>query len=169
MNALRPAVKRIAALAVPAAAVLVSPGAVALNSEAAAQALKAKYAGSPDADALLREPAVRDRLRALLGTRLRELERNLAVRGGIEFVGGALSVSGNAPHKGGEEEAVVCVLPFGPKVQAAIFSKGRITAFAAEANYDAMSLCIKDWITQVNSGHRDRLQKPDNVQVVPAR
>jgi hypothetical protein len=168
VNALRSAAKHVAGIAVPAAIILASPGAVAQNTEAAAHALKAKYAGNPDSDALLREPAVREQLKKLLGARLPQLERNLDVRGQIDLVGGALSVSGNASHKGGEEEAVVCVWPFGPKVQAAIYSKGRITAFAADPNYDALFLCIKDWITQVNSGHRDRLQKPKNVQVVRA-
>ncbi len=165
MNALRLAAKFAAGIAAPAAIALAPHGVLAQNAEAAARTLTAKYAGSLDADALLREPAVREQLKTLLGAQLPQLERNLGVRGQIDLIGGALSVSGNAPHKGGQEEAVVCVSPFGPKVQAAIHSNGRITAFAAASNYDALFRCIKDWVTQVNSGHRDRLRKPKNVQI----
>lgn len=50
-------------------------------------------------------------------------------------------------------------------VQAAPLSKGRITVFAKDKSYDNLMICIKDWITQVNSGHRDRFAQPKNVQV----
>ena len=78
-------------------------------------------------------------------------------------------VSGNAPHKGGEEEGVICVNPYSPgMVEAAIFSRGKITVFATAEKYEYLSLCVKDWITQVNSGHRDRMTQPKNVSVVRA-
>jgi hypothetical protein len=148
--------------------VVAAAPAVAQDAAATARALKARYAGSDDSEALLREPAVRTQLQKLLGAQSAQLRRNLDVRGEIDLVGGALSVSGNAVHGGGEEEAVVCVLPHGPKVQAAINSRGRITVFAAEPTYEYLSLCIKDWITQVNSKHVDRFRQPRNVRVVGA-
>jgi len=47
--------------------------------------------------------------------------------------------------------------------QAAILSKGRVTVFAKDRIYDKLMLCIKDWITQVSSRHRDRFAQPKNV------
>lgn len=138
----------------------------------AAKALMAKYANSDDTDALLREPAVRTQLQKLLGPQLATLEWNLSVRGSVDVIGGALSLSGNAPHAGTEEEAVVCVAPIGPigpVVQAAIYSKGRTTVFASEGSYDFLFRCIKDWITQVKSQHVDRFEQPANVRVLKPR
>ena len=92
---------------------------------------------------------------------------NLNVRGGVDLSGETLSVNGNAPHQGTEEEAIVCVtvLPLKTIVEAAILSKGAVTVFAQEEKYENASICIKDWITLVNSSHADRFQQPANVRV----
>jgi hypothetical protein len=123
-----------------------------------------KYVGSPDYPALLKEPAVKANLQAVVGKQLPTLMRNLNVASDIDRIGGALAVVGNAPHKGGEEEGVICVSEYDGKVEAAILSKSRITVFAKDPNYEYLMLCIKDWITQVNSQHRDRFKQPNNVQ-----
>ena len=140
--------------------------------EAQAKALLAKYTASPgrdDSDGLLKEPAVSAELKRVVGKQLPKLFQNTNVRGAIAYDGGSLVVSGNAPHKGGEEEGVICINPYSPGlVEAAIFSRGRITVFASAEKYEYLSLCVKDWITQVNSGHRDRTTQPKNVSVVRA-
>lgn len=140
--------------------------------EAQAKALLAKYTASPgrdDSDGLLKEPAVSTELKRVVGNQLPKLMQNTNVRGAIAYDGGSLVVSGNAPHKGGEEEGVICVNPYSPGlVEAAIFSRGKITVFATAEKYEYLSLCVKDWITQVNSGHRDRTTQPKNVSVVRA-
>jgi hypothetical protein len=138
-------------------------------SDSAAKALMAKYANSYDTDALLREPAVHSQLQKLLGPQIAMLRHNLFVKGAVDVIGGALQVEGNAPHGGTEEEAVVCVSPMGPIVQAAIYSKGKFTVYAADGTYENLMRCIKDWITQVNSQHIDRLRQPENVLVVKPR
>ena len=89
--------------------------------------------------------------------------RNINVTSDIDRIGGALAIVGNAPHKGGEEEGAICVSEYDGSVQAAILSKGRISVFARQPSYDGLMLCIKDWITQVNSGHHDRFTQPKNV------
>lgn len=141
--------------------------------EAQAKALLAKYTASPgrdDSDAMLKEPAVQAELKRLVGGQLPKLLQNINVRGSIAYDGGSLVIAGNAPHKGGEEEGVVCVNPYSPGlVEAAIFSRGRITVFASAEKYEYLTLCVKDWITQVNSGHRDRMAQPKNVSYAPAR
>jgi len=123
-----------------------------------------KYVGSPDYPALLKEPAVKAKLQAVVGKQLPALMRNLDVTGDMGLVSGAITISGNASHKGGEEEGVICVSEYDSTLQAAILSKGRITVFAKDNSYDNLMICIKDWITQVNSGHRDRFTQPKNVQ-----
>ena len=140
--------------------------------EAQAKALLAKYTAAPgrdDSEGLLKEPAVNGELKRVVGNQLPKLMQNTNVRGAIAYDGGSLVVSGNAPHKGGEEEGVICVNPYSPGlVEAAIFSRGKITVFATAEKYEYLSLCVKDWITQVNSGHRDRTTQPKNVSVVRA-
>jgi len=140
--------------------------------ETQAKALLAKYTAAPgrdDSEGLLKEPAVNAELKRAVGNQLPKLMQNTNVRGAIAYDGGSLVVSGNAPHTGAEEEGVICVNPYSPGlVEAAIFSRGKITVFAAAEKYEYLSLCVKDWITQVNSGHRDRTTQPKNVSVVRA-
>ena len=122
-----------------------------------------KYAGSPDYPALLNEPAVKAKLQAVVGKAMPTLRRNINVTAEVEWISGSLAVRGNAPHGGGEEEGVICVAEYDGSVQAAILSKGRITVYAKDNKYDNLTICIKDWITQANSGHRDRFAQPKNV------
>jgi hypothetical protein len=153
-----------AVLITAAGGLLAAHGAAAQGQVPGRPALFQKHVGSPDYPALLKEPAVHKSLQQVVGKHVPALLRNVNVTGDMEFVGGAIVIAGNAPHKGGEEEAVICVDPRSGAVQAALFSKGRITVFAKEARYDYLTLCVKDWITQVNSGHRDRFTQPKNVQ-----
>jgi hypothetical protein len=124
-----------------------------------------KYAGSYNGHILLDEPEVQTALVKMLGDNLAHFFTNLDVRGSIDLIAGSLSLSGNAMHRGGEEEAVLCVATYDSAVSAALFTGGNITVFSRHADYGLQSQCIKDWITQVNSAHRDRLSQPGNVQI----
>ena len=163
-----PPLALIAYAAITAVATLAASSALAQGSAAPGRPLLKKYIGNPDTDALLKEPAVRAQLEAMLGKQLPVLIRNLNVKGDVELIGGALALHGNAVHKSGEEEAVVCIADQGPvpHVEAAIFSKGKVTIFTKGPQYENVMICVKDWVTQVNSGHRDRMTQPKNVQLV---
>jgi hypothetical protein len=128
-----------------------------------------QYAGSDDWNALYKHPKIFPQLQRLLGPNLSHLRGNLDVSGSVDVVGGDLSISGNAPHMGTEEEAVVCVSTYNLEVSAAIFSKGTITAYSRGKTYDNLSRCIKDWVTLVNSQHRDRMEQPKNVRLAGGR
>lgn len=143
----------------------------AQDPDAAARALIARHVGSWDIDAFLQEPDIHHELRTLLGAGWEKLMLNLGVTGSIEFTGGALAIAGNAPHRGTEEEAIVCVQPWGatPAVHAAIFSEGAVTVYTRQSRYDFMPTCVKDWITLVNSRHADRLIMPPNVEMAGPR
>ena len=133
------------------------------------QELLRQFAGSDDTDAFLRHELVRPQLVQLLGDELPHFERNLDVRGSVDLIGGMMSISGNAVHQGTEEEAVLCVSWYNLDMTAAIFSNGIVTAYSKGGTYDSLPLCIKDWITQVNSEHKDRFLQPPNVRMAPGR
>ncbi len=153
------------------AAVFVSATAAQSDEAAArARAMRAmivKWAGNYDTDAFLRLPAVHTELQNLLGTELDHLMHNLNVRGAVDLSGQTLSVNGNAPHQGTEEEAIVCVTAGSMTVEAAILSKDTVTVYTRAEKYEYASICIKDWITLANSRHADRFEQPANVKVVP--
>jgi len=140
----------------------------ARGDEMAQRAMIVKWAGSYDTEGFLKHPAVRAELQKLLGEEMDHLRRNLNVRGGVDLSGETLSVNGNAPHQGTEEEAIVCVtvLPLKTMVEAAILSKGAVSVYTHDERYENASICIKDWITLANSGHNDRVTQPQNVRVV---
>jgi hypothetical protein len=153
------------------AAVFVSASA-AQSDEAAQRAMIAKWAGSYNSEGFLAEPAVRGELQKLLGAEMNHLNTNLNVKGAVDLSGETLSINGNAPHQGTEEEAIVCVtvLPLNTIVEAAILSKRAVAVYTRAKKYEYASICIKDWITLANSRHADRFVQPANVQVVgPSR
>lgn len=156
-------------IAVSAVAALFACVTAAQGDEGTQRAMIAKWAGSDDTDAFLRLPAVHAELQKLLGEELNHLKHNLKVRGAVDLIHGTLSLSGNAPHQGTEEEAVVCVVPFNMTVEAAILCKSAVTVFARTERYEGATLCIKDWITLANSGHIGRIEQPANVRVVSPR
>lgn len=143
-------------------------GAPARAGDADERALVGRYVGSWDVSGFLAE--LDPELRRLLGPDLAALRRNLSVTGSIDYYGGALAVSGNAPHQGTEEEAVVCVQTGsqGRRVHAAILSGGQVTVHTREREYRYLPICIKDWITLANSRHAGRLARPGNVRLVGA-
>ena len=154
-------------IAIGLAAVFASATA-AQGDEATQRAMITKWAGNYDTDAFLRLPAVRKDLQKLLGPELEHLMHNLDVRGAVDLSSETLSVNGNAPHQGTEEEAIVCVtvLPLTTIVEAAILSKGAVTVYTRAEKYEYASICIKDWITLANSRHADRFQQPANVRML---
>lgn len=127
-----------------------------------------RYAASWDLDALLAEPPVARRWQALPDEAREQLLRNLSVRGSIDVYAGALSIMGNAPHRGGEDEALLCVEVGGDAVRlhAAILSSGRVTVYTPGASYHAVPICVRDWVALVSTGHRYRLQQPANLALV---
>lgn len=123
------------------------------------------YVGSYESNQLLADPRVAPLLQRVAGDQLEHLRENINVLGPVDLVSGWLKLAGNAPHAGTEEEAVICINPDRVEVQAAIFSKGKIMVLSEQTDYMNLPLCIKDWITQVNSLHHDRMVRPSNVSL----
>lgn len=147
---------------------LLASAGVAQRDEVTQRAMIAKWAGSYNSEGFLNDPAVRGELQKLLRDEMAHLLRNLDVRGAVDVSGETLSVNGNAPHQGTEEEAIVCatVLLSSVNVEAALLSKDTVSVFTRAEKYDGTSLCIKDWITLANSHHVDRVEQPANVRMI---
>jgi hypothetical protein len=62
------------------------------------------------------------------------------------FVGGHLLLRGNAPHRGGLEEAIVLVMIYDGTVRAALLHDGRMKLFARDAEYAYVPREIKDFL-----------------------
>ncbi len=124
-----------------------------------------RYAGTLVYDRMLAEPPIASELGSLLGSARAHLDRNLFVAGSVDLIGDHLAISGNASHGGGEEEAIVCIGERPPAVHAAILSQGSIRIYSRVVSYRSLPRCITDWITQVNSAHRDRFEQPANVEL----
>jgi hypothetical protein len=136
--------------------------------EAEAAGLLQRYAASWDLDALLAEPPVAHELQALPAEAREQLLRNLSVRGTIDVYGGALSIMGNAPHRGGEDEALLCVEVGGGAVRlhVAILSAGRVTIHTRGERYNYLPICVRDWVAVVSTGHHYRFRPPANLEMV---
>ena len=123
-----------------------------------------KYVGTYDAELLLNEASVNKSITNLLNEESKHLKNNLSVRGQVNSIDGFLSVSGNAPHQGTEEEAIVCIGSSPENIHAAIFSKGSITIYTKEEQYNYVPKCITGWVTNVLSEYR--FNKPEQVKLV---
>jgi hypothetical protein len=143
----------------------------AQDPDAAAKALIARYVATYDVDKLLKEPAIRAEFQAVTGSQLRAVEAALNVNGGVEYIGGALAVSGNAPRQGGQTEAIVCIQPFGasPSVHVALLRNGQVSVFTREKRWDFLTTCIRDWAALARHGRDARIKMPAGVQMVAPR
>jgi hypothetical protein len=114
---------------------------IALAWLACAQACSGKlaglmsYAGTYTGEAhvpLDANPAVRTRLDRLPESVREHLARNLDARGAVDLIGCHLVLSGNAAHRGGEENAVLDVNLYSGAVTVGLLSRGRIDIYLDE-------------------------------------
>jgi len=107
----------------------------------------APHIGTYSYVAVLGDPEVEVALKGLVGADLAGvIAINLNVASPIDFVSGHLVLRGNAPHQGGEEEAMVLVKIYDGTVRAALLHKGRMRLFAPDAEYDYLPPPLKDFL-----------------------
>ena len=132
------------------------------------------YAGNYIGDMnLLAVPPVAARLAELPASLRRHFERNLDVAGPIDLIGCHLVLSGNAPHMGPEENAIVDLNLYSGAVTLAIHSRGRSdiyldknpTAGTIGGLYDAVPGAVQEWAIMADMGFP--YQKPASVRVHP--
>ena len=74
--------------------------------------------------------AIAEALIGVLGAKMAVLEANLATVGPLERHGNLYYISGNAPHRGGEDQAYVLIDPARRVVQVGLWEKGKLTVYA---------------------------------------
>lgn len=139
----------------------------AIAADTAERSLIQRYVGTWDVSAFLAEPAVHEELQSFLGDDLAVLHTNLSVTGPVGYYGGGLMVMGNAPHRGTEDEAIVCVQQVDAHtlVHAAVYASGAVVVYSRQPRYEYLPTCIKDWVTLVSARHVARLRQPGNVRM----
>lgn len=94
--------------------------------------LVGKYPGSHSRDNidLFDKGAIAAALKSRLGPKMDVLETNLEVKGPLQRQGNLYFISGNAQHKGGEEQAYVLIDAARRAVQVGLWEKGKLTVYA---------------------------------------
>jgi hypothetical protein len=134
------------------------------------------YAGKSGViDDLLSAPAIATRLARLSAQTRQHLERNLDVSGPMQLTGCHLVASGNAPHMGTEQDAVLDVDLRSGTVVAAIHARGRIDIYvladpgAHSPRWDALSRSLREWAVRADMGFPPqppaRLARPSSVRL----
>jgi hypothetical protein len=106
----------------------------------------APYIGTYRYDAILDDPAVKSALRTLAGADTAHIVANLDVASPIAFVGGNLVLRGNAPHRGGLDEAIVLVMIYDGTVRAALLHDRQMKLFARDSEYAYVPRELKDFL-----------------------
>jgi hypothetical protein len=95
-------------------------------------AMVGRYPGNYSRDNidLFDRGAIAGALRSMLGAKMAVLEANLATITPLGRQGNIYYVSGNAPHRGGEDQAYVLIDPTRRVVQIGLWEKGKLTVYA---------------------------------------
>ncbi|MGA7966689.1 MAG: hypothetical protein WCB49_12550 [Gammaproteobacteria bacterium] len=133
-----------------------------------------RYSGGYKTAEVLGDPAVDAALKRLLGSELAHLQRNLGVSGPVDLIACDLVISGNAPHQGGEENAIIDISVYSGAVAAAILSQGKIAIYfnhgKSSPGHDygeAVPLAIKDWLAVIYTKFYFRFNPPAKAQLLP--
>lgn len=175
MSLLPAAIRRAAAPAL-LACLAIGPPAHAQEGCAGELAGLMSYAGTDRGLQLLDEAPVAATLQKQLGPEVAHLKRNLAVAGPVDLISCDLVLSGNAEHRGGEENAIVDIDLYSGAVAAAILSQGKIAIYADTGKTlpgmeyaEAVPLAIKDWLAVVYTKFYFLSQPPPNARLLPPR
>lgn len=128
----------------------------------------AKYAGGPQSR-LLADPAIKVRVSALMGPALDRLKTSLLVGGPVDLIGCELVVNGNAPHQGGERNAILSFSLSTGRMTAGLMERERIYIVTSPAapgvtfQYDWLPSHVRDWAVVAAQRFRTRGTPPANV------
>lgn len=116
---------------------------------------------------LLQDPIVRPQLVRLMGAQLQHLEINLNVAGSVGVDSDVLTVSGNAPHQGLEENGFLGVNLYNGDAYACLLTKGKIEVYSKEAKYDYLPYPVRMWIGSTWAMVHFNGNPPPNVVLHP--
>lgn len=94
--------------------------------------LVGRYPGSYSKENIdfLERGAIAAALRSALGAKMTVLGTNLSTVGPLERYGNIYYIYGNAPHRGGEDQAYILIDASRKQVQVGLWEKGKLTVFA---------------------------------------
>jgi len=125
-----------------------------------------EYIGTYEDAKIYTDKFVSKKLNKLLGNELEHLKRNLSVRGPIDFIDGELVITGNAPHLGTIEDAILSINIYNGKISAAIHSNETITVYTEENNYQYIPISIKDYLAVWKTNMKFRFEPPEELKIV---
>lgn len=161
----------LAALWLMLAAISLNASAACSGKLASLQSYAGKYLSHAD---LLAAPALDAILARLPGDQRQRLQRNLDVSGPIQLSDCHLTVAGNAPHMGTEQDAMLDVDLASGTVIAAIHAGGRIDIHviadhATTPRWDALPPSLREWAMRADMGFPQQpprgLAQPGSVQL----
>jgi hypothetical protein len=131
------------------------PPVIVIDASSKVQArLVKRYAATYDYDALLAEPVLKTKLKALLGSEYERFSENMAeLRYPIDVISGDLSVVGSK-DRGEWDEAILCVRFHPLKVQVGFSAGSQMTVYAHESEYRFLSECLHNWVFMRTSDKR---------------
>ena len=124
-----------------------------------------RYIGTYDYDAVLGDPAVDEKLSAMLGPEKDRLLTNLTVHTPIGFENDCLVLSGNAEKVGNMQKAYMNVCLYAGKINAVIYSKGTVSVYTALKKYEYLPMSLRQWIEHAKNPD-SYLSRPDYVQII---
>ena len=126
------------------------------------------YVNTYDAGQLLADSLVAPQLGRRVGRAADRLRRNLDVIGPIGVDAGMLTLSGSAPHAGGEEAGFVGVNLYDGSVYVGLLTGGRFEIYGPQPTYDRLPDAVRHWIMYTWAAARLDGAAPPNVIVHPS-
>ena len=133
-----------------------------------------KYAGEYSSNEILNDKKLKPIILKMMGVEYDHLVSNLSVGGPVDLISGDIVISGNAPHQGGEEMAILDINLYTGIIRAAIYSNNKIIVYSDKQKYDEfidknkydqLPVSILEWISLVNNQSRQSAGRPKNVTI----
>ena len=119
--------------------------------------------GTYDFEAVLADPAVAGAIQRLMGPLAEQLPHNLRVRVSVDYVGGALVLTGQAPREEGAEEAAsVWVKVSTGYVAVVLLHEGQVTVFTEAGDILPWSKTFRSTISDIATYAMD-IDLPDGL------
>lgn len=128
------------------------------------------YINTYDSTKLLADPLVKPQLARLMGPQVQHLKTNLNVAGSIGVSDGMLTLSGNAPHRGMEENGFLGVSLYNGDVVAVLLTNGTFEIYGKQATkYEYLPYPVRQWVEATWARLQLGIKDPPNVVMHPAR
>lgn len=105
-----------------------------------------RFVGSYAYDYVLNDPYVKKELERMLGDKVEHLKENLKTQASIDFSGGCLVLSGNAPKQGTEQSALLMICTYSGDIHVVIYEEDRAYIYTKAERYAYLPHYLKWWV-----------------------